>query len=236
MLTIVTSCWAGARPVYSPWHVKNLRNQFARHLTIPHRFVCMTDDIDSMEAAGVDAVRYWKPAVNIKLPSGEERAKWLDCWGRLGLSHPKIGGVLGDWLLSVDLDTVIRSNLDAFVLKAKDAPACFVKMRNMRHLSGFLWSLKPGLLEPCPWHQLHFNPDIFELCDKFVGTDQSVLSYLFLDRVRSGELPSWGEADGVSIDSFKARGWKIFTRSGDRKCWERGMPERVSYLENSADL
>lgn len=232
MLTIVTTCWQGSRPgVYQPWNVAATKEQFRRHLTIPHKFVCLTDDVRGVESAGVEAYPLWKPTS--KTPASRSNNKWLDNWGRLGLADPLLGGRLGDWLLSIDLDCVIRANLDKLVRKAERSPACFTRRQGKGGLLGTLWAVRPGELEPNPWRVLHDDPDIWNKTAHLNGTDQSILTYLFMDKVKAAELPSWTEADGLAFEYYKQPGWRIFTRGTALKCWAAGMPERADYYRES---
>ena len=100
-LTVACLKW-GTR--YSAAYVNNLRAMVARNLTVPHRFLCITDDPSGVES--------------------ETRPMALDVptwWGKVELfSHPVPGR-----LLFFDLDTVIAGNIDAFA--AYDGPFCVVK-------------------------------------------------------------------------------------------------------------
>lgn len=96
-LTVVCLCIRGkGKRAYGPDYVEKLRSMVARHLTLPHRFVCMTDR--PQDLPGVACVRIKRPA---------ELKPW---WLKLKLFQSKMG-----WtgrLLYIDLDTLIVGSLD----------------------------------------------------------------------------------------------------------------------------
>ena len=89
MLTVWTLCWGDK---YDPYYVQRLKREVAKNLTIPHRFVCITEQ----DIEGVATV----PPIN-DLPG------W---WGKVNVF------VMGtEQNLFLDLDVVITGNLDALV-------------------------------------------------------------------------------------------------------------------------
>lgn len=79
-------------------YVANLRAGVARHLSRPHRFVCLTDDVAAVAATGVDARSV--PQSGLK--------GW---WNKIALFHPSAFQA-GERVLYLDLDTVITGSLD----------------------------------------------------------------------------------------------------------------------------
>ncbi len=228
VLAVVTTCRSGARPIYFPWHVLNVREMFRRHLTVPHRFVCVTDDVPAMERAGVEAVALWP---NERPDPEATRQHWLDNYGRLGLLGEP-GKQISDRILGVDLDIVLRANINDFV--ETDAPVKFMCLKSRTWIQGGLILATPGALDPDPWTAYNREPELVSCARAhgYCGSDQAVLSELFYDDVRCGAYPSWNEANGISINEFDQPDWRIFFRTGDRKCWDEGQPERAAYYEN----
>ena len=100
-LTVACLKW-GTR--YSADYVNILHDMVRRHLSRPHRFVCLTDDAKGLDCEAMPIVP--------NLPT------W---WGKLTLfRHPIPGRVL-----FLDLDTVIVGNIDGFA--AYDGPFCVVR-------------------------------------------------------------------------------------------------------------
>jgi hypothetical protein len=95
-------------------HVHILKSMVARHLSLPHRFVCVTDDkIDGIDCVPLDWRRHVPGTVCIRLMqhNGE--------WARANL---------GERILSLDLDVVITGSLDH--IAARTEPAVFWRNPN----------------------------------------------------------------------------------------------------------
>lgn len=227
-LTVVVFCFRGSRPIYFPWQVENARRMLAKHLTVPHRFVCITDDVPAMQAAGIEALPIWDaPAFDAT------RNHWLHNYVRLGLFDRDIGGRVGERILAIDLDMVIRSNIDDYV--SNPAPFRVMAMKSRPWLQGGLFLVEPetfdDLVETNPWRMLT-TTDIVERSRRWVGSDQAVLSELFYDAVRAGAIPTYDESHDITINDW-SDSWRVFFRTGQRKCWDRRMPEYGAYYEQS---
>ena len=113
MLTVVCFFWRDRSRrrsyTFTPEHVRIWDRMVARHLTIPHRRVCVThrpDLIDFMETAQLDPAKH--------VPG--------TCFVRLMLRRPDFGDILkADRILSLDLDCVIVDSLDPLVSRTEDA-------------------------------------------------------------------------------------------------------------------
>lgn len=221
-LTVVTFCHRqGGRPIYRPWHVVNMRAQFAKHLKVPHRFVCVTDDCAAMEAAGIEAFPLWAaPPVKATV------RHWLFNYNRLALFDADVGGLIGERLLNVDLDAIIRANIDDIVMDP--APFKIMSLQSRVQLQGGLFLIEPGSQSVNPWAAIHDDPTLIERARRWVGSDQAVLSELFY-----GNVPTWDEEDGLIINQFDWPGWRMFWRTGARKCWDAHAPEREVYYRES---
>ena len=79
---------------YGPEYVNTLQSMVARHLTIPHRFLCITDDPEGLECETVEPE--------------EESEGW---WTKLTLFRKDPYGIEGK-LLFFDLDVVIVDDID----------------------------------------------------------------------------------------------------------------------------
>jgi hypothetical protein len=227
-VTVVAFAWSGARPIYTAWQAVNMQTMMRKHLRIPHRFVIVTDDVPAMEAAGLDAVPIWAVP---DIPA--TRAHWLRNYVRLGVMDPAIGGALGSRVLSIDLDAIVRADITDLV----EGPEPFRIMRLMsrQQVQGALFRVDPGRFDVNPWDMLlrDSETNIIDRSRAWVGSDQAILSELFFRKVEAGELPCWTEADGMSINRLRQPGWRVFFRTGPKKCWNDGVPERDIYLYES---
>lgn len=88
-------------------HVHILKSMVARHLTLPYRFLCVTDDlIDGVDTVPLDWSKHVPGTVCIRLMQHNPD------WCRANL---------GERVLSLDLDVVITGSLDALVSRTEDA-------------------------------------------------------------------------------------------------------------------
>lgn len=101
MTNVVCMKWGTA---YGAEYVNRLRSMVARHLHIPHRFVCLTDD-----ATGLDAGIETMPLPEVPAQAMKE----ISPWRKLGMFAANIGDLKGKTLF-LDLDIVIVDSLDDF--------------------------------------------------------------------------------------------------------------------------
>lgn len=86
-------------------HVRILRNMVERNLTIPHRFVCVTDqDIDDIETVRIDWQKHVPGTVFVRLMQ----------------RRPDYGEIIGgDRIFNLDIDVVITGNIDDIVSRTE---------------------------------------------------------------------------------------------------------------------
>lgn len=214
--------------------MENVRRMLAKHLTIPHRLVVVTDNADGMRAEGLEAVPLWP--VSCSVPEQTKR-HYLNNWVRLGLfdpglMHAVLGTIEGDVLVSLDADIVIRRNIDHLF---RDLPAFkILSFKHRAHLQGGIFAVRPGLVHPNPWHVLHHDPAAVAASRRWGGSDQALLSELFHARsLPGGDVATWNEDDGIAINAQFETDWALFFRTGHRKCWDTRMPEAREYYEQS---
>ena len=97
MLNVVCVLRQGGKVGYDATWVKKLQNSVSRNLSIPHRFVCLSD-------CEVDCER-------IKLQYADS-----GFWAKLELFQP---GLFDGPVLYIDLDTVICSNIDSIIERCR---------------------------------------------------------------------------------------------------------------------
>lgn len=83
------------RVEYTPAHVRWVRDMVAKHLTIPHEFVCLSD----VDIEGVCTVPF--------------RHDWAGWWGKIELFRHDL--FVGERVFYLDLDTVIVDNINHIV-------------------------------------------------------------------------------------------------------------------------
>ncbi len=97
MLTVMTVLWQGnfRKRKYSPEWVVRTKSMIDRNLTLPHKFVCLSNVHDI-------------PGINI-IPLKYDLVGW---WSKLELFNPELSTNHPD-ILFVDLDNLINSSLDS---------------------------------------------------------------------------------------------------------------------------
>jgi hypothetical protein len=189
VITVV--CWWWGHK-YPSGHVAKLQSMLSRHLTLPHRLVCLTDKPTQLPA-GVIPAKLPKP-----LPFDGK------CLRRMWLYSAKAGR-LGDRLLQLDLDVVITANIDALV----DRPEPFVIWKSDSNWKdGWAYNATVMLITPGAkddvWQRFSANPK--RIFDEAEADDQAIACYLMKDQ----QVPVWHEADGI-------RAYRVFAgKHGDR--------------------
>jgi hypothetical protein len=109
VITVVTHLWNDPDRdrdyVFTPGHVRIMRNMVKRNLTLPHRFVCITDETPCIELEDIETYPLnW----DYHVPGS--------CFIRLDMRTPKFAERIGATrILSLDLDLVIVGNIDGIV-------------------------------------------------------------------------------------------------------------------------
>lgn len=91
--------------VYDANDVNRLYRQVSRHLLLPHRFICFTDDKD-----GIDPSIDCQPLPELGLPDGHSDTRWR----KLALFRHDLGNMTGEVALFLDLDLVVVDDLSPF--------------------------------------------------------------------------------------------------------------------------
>ncbi|MCL2330990.1 MAG: glycosyltransferase [Proteobacteria bacterium] len=105
-------------------YVNRLYRMVEKNLTIPHRFVCFTEDTVGHDGTVLDAGIEHFPLPPVKLRGGlPERG-----WKKLGMLSKKLGDLTGTALF-LDLDTVIVDNIDALF----EQPGEFIIARDTKN-------------------------------------------------------------------------------------------------------
>jgi hypothetical protein len=83
---------------YGPKHVHILKAMVDRHLSIPHEFICITDDSTGLE--GIKTVPLW------------DKCRHLGgCYNRLYAFSDDMRSIIGDRFVMIDLDCVITGDI-----------------------------------------------------------------------------------------------------------------------------
>ncbi|MCP5432295.1 MAG: hypothetical protein H6923_03390 [Alphaproteobacteria bacterium] len=102
-MSVNVVCFKWGRGAFGPEYVNRLASMVRRHLSLPHRFVCFTDD-----EAGIDPTIETQPLPEWRVPPP---SRSLAPWRKLSALLPDLGGLSGKTLY-LDLDVVITDNID----------------------------------------------------------------------------------------------------------------------------
>lgn len=197
MLDVI--CWKwkptrGYRSQFGPQTVNVLRRMVARNLRLPHRFSCITDD-----PAGIDPqvriIPLWQDYADVPNPSGGHNPS---CYRRLKMFSQAARTLIGERIVSMDLDVVVTGDLtplfdhdEDFVIWGGQSvqprggvPFCWY--------NGSLMQLKAGTRSQV-WEQ--FDPRVSPRrahAANSRGSDQGWISHVLGPHERT-----WGAEDGV---------------------------------------
>lgn len=170
---------------YSARHVNVLRNMLERHVHIPHRLVCVTDD-----AEGID------PRVEV-VPLWDKCRDLGGCYNRLWVFSMEAGELFGPRFACIDLDAVLVR--DCTSLFAREEPFVINAYNptrvgeNDQHYNGGLIMMDAGA-RASVWEQFDplATPGVVQANPSVVGSDQAWI------RVHLGKGEArWTNADGV---------------------------------------
>lgn len=108
-VNIVCLKWGDA---YSPEYVNNLYSMVNRNITVPFRFICLTENSQNIRSE----VEIW-PLPEFEEPP-VEYLKYCQAWRKLALFKAGLADMQGK-VLFLDLDVVIKSNIDCFFTFSK---------------------------------------------------------------------------------------------------------------------
>ena len=114
MLKIVTWLWGGDssrskdKIVFTANHVNIMKRMVSRNLSLPHEFVCITDNPKGIDK-DIRAVEIWD---NFRDFGG--------CYVRLKLFSNEMKEIIGDRFVSIDLDAVIVNDITPLFDRTED--------------------------------------------------------------------------------------------------------------------
>lgn len=111
-MTLDVVCWKWRPPRAYRSHfgseqVNVLQRMVARNLRLPHRFTCITDDPHGIDPS-VRVIPLWDTYGDIPSPAGPNNPS---CYRRLRMFSAEARELIGERIVSMDLDTVITGDL-----------------------------------------------------------------------------------------------------------------------------
>lgn len=186
----------GAEPrSFKPEHVARLAQLVRQHLPMPHRFVCICDEVPT-ESNGVTWMRTPESAKKAGQMRSPEGNRFPSCYRRLWAQSEEAALVLSDWVLLIDIDLVPVDDWTPLIRPDDD----FVGWRPYRdwgrklRIGGGIYGFKPGA-NTHVWTDFMRNPHaaVAEARNAgFRGSDQAWLSHKLAHKV-----PIYGRDTGI---------------------------------------
>lgn len=201
---------------YTAKHVNVLRSMLERHVHIPHRLVCVTDN-----AAGIDA------RIPI-IPLWDKCRALGGCYNRLWVFSPEAKALFGERFVCIDLDCVLTADCtslftrtEPFIMNAYNATSADHKDQ---YYNGSMIMQTAGA-RASVWES--FDPESSPAAllenPNCVGTDQAWIRH----HLGRGEA-RWTNADGV----YEARQVKNNLRPSMRLIFFSGRRDPSKYPYN----
>jgi len=217
--------WRGER-VYLPEHVNALRRMLARHLHVPHRLVCITDETGDFDP-GVVVMPTPAAAMRLAHMKTPEGSRMPSCYRRLWVFSDE-ARCLGERILLTDVDAVITGDITHLVERTEP----FVGWRpgqvwgNHERVAGGMYLLSTGA-HPEVWDDFGEAGIGAARRAGYRGSDQAWLSYKLGRRAAL-----WSDEDGIYAlsdirDGMLPEDARIVQFAGNVKPWSFGVPPWV---------
>lgn len=199
MITIVTWTWRGER-IYLPSYVNTLRSMFERHLNVPHKLFCITDDTDGFDSR-IELLKTPESAQRLAHMKSPEGGAMPSCYRRLWLFSDE-AKCLGDRILLTDVDAVITGNITHLVQRDESFVGWRPRSRwgNHDRVAGGLYLMTPGC-HPEVWYEFCSAGIEAARSAGYRGSDQAWLSYML-----GKKAALWTDLDGIYALSDMSRG------------------------------
>lgn len=201
ILDVITWKWRPFVPYRTEFlssHVNTLKNRVRERLSIPHRFSCITDDPKGLDP-DIRAIPIWDTYAQIPNPSNPKNPS---CYRRLRMFAEEARDIIGERILSLDIDMVPTGELAPLVDRPDDFVMWGGQAMDGRDGPPYCWYngsmilLSAGARRQV-WEQ--FDPLVSPAAANRAncrGSDQGWIGHI----LGPGE-PKWSTADGVY--SFK---------------------------------
>ena len=209
-------------------HVITLRNMVARHLKLPHEFVCVTDR--EFIADGIRCV-----------PLDDRSHVPGTCGRKLTVWAPDAATRIGKRILALDLDMVIVDDITPLI----DRPEPNVMFRNPNYTDGGRRAFYQGSIQllnagsqPHVWERFFGRDATAVINQRFGGFEQAWLSEML-----PWDLPFWSNQDGIygagrigdwsttNVVDELPEGARIVVFPGNREPSQEHVREKFAWVE-----
>lgn len=119
MLDVITWKWKPFRPYRTTFlssHVNSLKNAVREKLSMPHRFSCITDDPVGLDP-DIRVIPIWDTYAEVPNPSNPHNPS---CYRRLRMYSEDARALIGERILSLDIDMLPTGELDPLVDRSEE--------------------------------------------------------------------------------------------------------------------
>jgi hypothetical protein len=256
-VTFAVTCWKWkpAQPSgrsFDSSHVNVLRAMVARHLPIPHRFVCITDDTNGLDSR-IEAVpmppqtfdslvnveyritarplrRHWRwrvvPGTNRNIESTKH---FPSCYRRLWLFSEE-AQALGDRILALDVDVIVTGSLVPLIERDESFVGWCDELNERPRIAGGVYLLRTGAHMDV-WTEFDpaTSPRIAAEAG-YKGSDQAWMSYKLWPNVAV-----WGRADGLTkitwLNGEPDESTRLVFTSGHSPPWNKDVRKCHPWLK-----
>jgi hypothetical protein len=188
MLSVV--CWKWGS-LFSAEYVLKLHSMLTRHLHLPHRLFCVTDDSRGIDQSKVEIV-----------PMPHELREEKRCRRRMWQLSAERVALFGSRMLSIDLDVVIVKDITPLINRPEQLVCWKVTYANV--YSGSLMLMDTGVLDGA-WRRYQRDPEGFI---KSTGERNASDQALINQHLKFYKVPHWTETDGIK--TFFGAGYEKF--------------------------
>lgn len=209
MLAVVAFQWNTGFRDYRPEYVNALARGYRKHLSRPHRFVCITDETEgfSTDVEVLPLPEEARQAASIQSPEGP---RFPSSYRRLWCFSEE-AKQLGDVILMSDIDAVVTGPVDPLVEVFEKSGSPFVGWQpsttwgvEQKRFGGGSWILKAGALTNV-WKTFSVKAAAEARVAGFRGSDQAYISYRL-----AKNYPSWPQQCGIyQAQQLKRSGFKV---------------------------
>jgi hypothetical protein len=257
-VTFAVTCWkwkpaqpSGPR-FFDSKHVNVLRAMVARHLPIPHRFVCVTDDTDGLDSR-IEAVpmppQTFDSLVDVQSLLSPHHHKYNkaqgwrrrrisaippkryfpSCYRRLWLFSEE-AKALGDRILALDVDVIVTGSLLPLVAREESFVGWCDERNERPRVAGGVYLLTAGSHTDV-WTD--FDPETsprVALEAGYKGSDQAWMSYKLCP-----SAATWGRADGLTkitwLEGEPDESTRLVFTAGYAPPWNRDEQRKNPWLK-----
>lgn len=222
VVSVLCYQWNEGFREYLPEHVNVLARSVKRNLSIPHRFICITDETEGF-SSDVEVMALPDEAREIaKLKTVEESDRLPSSYRRLW-TFSESAKCLGDRVMMLDIDCVITRSLDR-LFEMKDDFVGWTPSTTwgMPRVGGGTWLLRTGT-RTSVWTEFTVSAARRARQAGFRGSDQAWISYKL-----GAHCARWPLKAGIYQKQDMAHCWtylptdaRIVHFNGEQKPWSK---------------